>query len=112
MAANFRIEVKSNRFPEIMRKYPSLLDKVIRKTTFDVTAEAQNRAPVDTGNLVMSIQPKKLGEFSWQVSTGVDYAAFVEFGTVKMRAQPYFVPAIEFVKPSYVMAVTQMLRSL
>lgn len=31
----------------------------------------------------------------WQVATGVEYAAHVEFGTSRQRAQPYFQPAIQ-----------------
>lgn len=35
------------------------------------------------------------GGDAWQVGTNVEYAPFVEFGTWKMAAQPYFRPAID-----------------
>ena len=33
------------------------------------------------------------------VSTNVEYAPYVEFGTSKQRAQPYLRPAVRIVKP-------------
>lgn len=52
--------------------------------------ESQRLVPVDTGNL------KESGEYdSTSVGYGADYAAHVEFGTVKMEAQPFLRPAAE-----------------
>lgn len=33
------------------------------------------------------------GEAVWVVGTNVEYAAYVEFGTSRMKAQPYLLPA-------------------
>lgn len=54
-------------------------------------------APVDTGRLRASIMATKgsdgLGPFV-EIGTNVEYAAYVEFGTRYMAAQPYLRPAI------------------
>lgn len=58
------------------------------------TKEMKQTAPIDTGELVTSI-----GETAF--NTGVliqataEHGWFVEYGTVKMAAQPFFNPAIE-----------------
>lgn len=48
-----------------------------------------------SGDLNTSIQSRKTGPAEAQVAPGVDYAAFVEYGTVNMRAFPYMRPAYE-----------------
>jgi HK97 gp10 family phage protein len=52
--------------------------------------ESQILVPVDEGDL------KESGKYSSEgVEYGTDHAVHVEFGTVKMRAQPYLRPAVE-----------------
>jgi len=48
-----------------------------------------------TGNLNNSIQSRKTGIDEAQVAPSMDYAAFVEYGTVHMPAYPYMRPAYE-----------------
>lgn len=50
-------------------------------------------APVDTGRLRSSITATK-GDRVVTIGTNVEYAAFVEFGTRYMAAQPFLRPAI------------------
>lgn len=62
-----------------------------------VQAAARSYCPVDTGRLRSSIVMRKGrdgGGFYVEVGTSVKYAPFVEFGTSKMRAQPFLTPAI------------------
>lgn len=49
--------------------------------------------PIDTGELISSIDGFTDGE-SVEVYADADYAQYVEYGTSKMEAQPYFRPAI------------------
>lgn len=59
-----------------------------------IEGEAKLLAPVDTGAMRSSIasEPIKNGA---QVGPHTDYAAYVEFGTINMNAQPYMTPAVE-----------------
>lgn len=59
-------------------------------TFFDI---AYDLCPVDTGELIGSIDGFTDGE-SVEVYADADYAQYVEYGTSKMEAQPYFRPAI------------------
>lgn len=54
---------------------------------------ARGVCPVDTGTLRDSIAVTQSGT-SAQISANTDYAAYVEFGTSKMAAQPYLVPSL------------------
>ena len=61
--------------------------------------------PVDTGALMHSIRAWQNDNFS-TVTAGnqdVGYAVYVEFGTFKMRAQPYLRPAVDLVRHTKIM---------
>jgi HK97 gp10 family phage protein len=59
-----------------------------------VTGAAKLLAPVDTGNLRGSIDHRKAGRLIQRIGTNVEYAAYVELGTRRMRARPYLLPAL------------------
>lgn len=59
-------------------------------TFFDI---AYDLCPVDTGELISSIDGSTDGE-RVEVFADADYAQYVEYGTSKMEAQPYFRPAL------------------
>lgn len=62
-----------------------------------VQNEARRLCPVDTGRLRASIHHvpgRDARGFYVQVGTNVNYAGFVEFGTRRMRAQPFLRPAL------------------
>ena len=59
-------------------------------TFFDIVYDL---CPVDTGELISSIDGSTDGE-SVEVYADADYAQYVEYGTSKMEAQPYFRPAL------------------
>jgi HK97 gp10 family phage protein len=45
-----------------------------------------------------------------EVSTGTDYAHFLEFGTRYMPARPYMEPALLSVKPKFHNEIEEMFR--
>jgi HK97 gp10 family phage protein len=63
-----------------------------------VVSFARLLCPVRTGNLRNSIQPGAVEisdtEVSADVEARMEYASFVEYGTRRMRAQPYLTPAL------------------
>lgn len=56
---------------------------------------AKMLCPVDTGNLRNSITHAQGGEDYEIVGSNVFYAPYVEYGTSRMKAQPYIKPAVE-----------------
>jgi HK97 gp10 family phage protein len=74
-----------------------------------VAIESGIRAPIDLGNMLSSIEYRKVDDQTAEVTVGggfwggvdVDYPAFVEFGTRKMDAQPFVRPAVDYVVKTY-----------
>ena len=64
-----------------------------------VTATAQGAAPVASGKLQQSIHPlfSAKGQKGVLAGVGTDvfYARFIEYGTVRMYAQPFLRPALD-----------------
>ena len=58
-------------------------------------ADGSVRPNVDTGRLVNSITHVVENETTVAIGTNVEYAAYVELGTQKTKAQPYLRPAVE-----------------
>lgn len=111
---------------------------LVAKAALDIEAAAKQRAPVDTGALKNSISavtingsdydanvaaaqglnpeaqiaaaPQPADELEAFVVVPVHYAAYQEFGTVHMPAQPFLTPAIEAVAPSLRAAAEQLSR--
>lgn len=50
---------------------------------------------IDTGAMLNSVRGELTGPTSGQVSVGVDYAVYVEFGTRYMPGRPFFQTAID-----------------
>ena len=61
---------------------------------------AQMKCPVDTGNLRGSITHEVAGD-SVYIGTNVEYAPYVELGTVHQAPQPYLRPAAQEHGPQY-----------
>lgn len=69
----------------------------LRRMAIDIQNRARELAPVDTGRLRSSIQHQtgrdRRGPYVDVGSFSVHYAVFVEFGTSRMRSQPFLRPA-------------------
>ena len=74
------------------------LNVAITRSILMIERTAKQLVPVDTSNLQHSISStfKDLYAFT---QPKANYANFVEFGTSKMRAKPYMIPAAEQSKP-------------
>jgi HK97 gp10 family phage protein len=59
-----------------------------------VKASAKQLAPVRTGHLRNSVY-SKISEWVAEIGSEAAYALFVELGTRRTRARPYFFPAVQ-----------------
>jgi HK97 gp10 family phage protein len=69
-----------------------------------ILADAQRLVPVDTGRLRASLdmEVQDVGDqVVLRVGSNVEYAAFVETGTSRTRAQPYLAPALYRRRPGF-----------
>lgn len=103
------LKVVFNNLDQIREDMRTQAGLAIRKAALDIEAQAKMNAPVDTGALRNSIAASKNDELSWQVAVGVNYGAFVEYGTTRMAAQPFLTPAVEAVKPALFAALESMI---
>lgn len=90
MAMDIRIEDHSKEFlEELARQIPIALEEC------GLAAEgyAKRLCPVDTGLLRNSITHTVVDKTAY-IGTDVEYAPYVEMGTVRTRAQPYLKPAV------------------
>jgi len=69
---------------------------IVENAGENMVTYAQGIVPVRTGNLMASIFAD-VDEDNLSVTLGAtaDYASFIEYGTVKMRAQPFLQPAVD-----------------
>ena len=82
----------------------------IGRTSYNVQAGAQMRAPVDTGALKNSLHVEHMARLLNRVADGVEYGIYQEFGTHKMAAQPFLIPAIEAERDNWVQGWMRLLR--
>ena len=83
-----------NHIPKLIATVEATSRSAPKKVADTIAAEARSRAPKDTGYLAGSISSRSLesGKTA-EVFVEADYAAYVEFGTWKMAAQPFLSPA-------------------
>jgi HK97 gp10 family phage protein len=76
--------------------------KLLKQVGTKCVAGAKRLCPVDTGRLRSSITEELRHDDEGLVEvvgTDVEYAAYVELGTHRARAQPFLRPAAEAAKP-------------
>lgn len=79
---------------KVIKNVEQAVSVALEASALVVEGAAKNLAPVDTGNLRNSIT-HEVEKNEARVGTNVDYAPFIELGTVKMAAQPYLNPALD-----------------
>ena len=94
------------------KRLPKGVGPVTRAAGLMTQREAMRRCPVDTGALRSSITSStssdRVNYYSVEVGPTQSYGHYVEFGTSRMRPQPYMVPAFDLVVPQFVSALEQL----
>lgn len=93
------------------RAVPAVLaagEALVRKTAFDIQADAQSVVPVDTGNLKNSIGVTMISRLAAEIGPTADYGIYVEYGTSTQAPQPYMTPASDRNEPIFNSAVEML----
>lgn len=88
-----------------------LASAAVRKTAFDIEADAKVFCPFVTGNLQNSISTD-VGVLSAEIGPTASYGYFVEVGTARMAPQPYMNPAADRREPELEKAIAQIAAGL
>ena len=88
----FRLDL-TNRTQEAKALLRELAGAALEGIAQRAETYAKARCPVDTGRLQGSLTHVREDLTAW-VGSPVDYAAYVELGTSKAKAQPYLGPAV------------------
>lgn len=86
---------------------------LLRKTAYDIQADAQILAPVDTGNLRSSIGTTLTGDgrnrtMTAEIGPTADYGIYQEYGTSTQPGQPFMGPAFDRRAPGYTAALAEL----
>lgn len=118
-----------NKFPEIAAAFGQIAEDIVTRTATELEYQIAQAAPVDTGALQASVYKRtyagndmneaissKKGKARRQffpmvkqpanqyeafVAVGAKYGIYVELGTFKMPAQPFFYPAVDAVQADF-----------
>ncbi|WP_248582598.1 HK97-gp10 family putative phage morphogenesis protein [Nocardioides sp. InS609-2] len=95
----------------------ALTAAAVRKTAFDIEADAKALAPVDTGNLKNSITTTltgdgRTGSMSAEIGPTAEYGVFQEYGTSTQPGKAYMGPAFDRRAPGLDAAIGQILDGL
>ena len=90
-----RVVEEYNLLDEKQREAHDRIDRALSDGALMVQNTAMSIVAVDTGRLRASITLERVGNMLYEVFTIVEYAGYVEYGTIYMNAQPYFRPAYE-----------------
>ncbi len=128
MATSLDVQITLSGLDRLEQAVRERAAALIAKAAFDIEAAAKQLAPVDTGALKNSISavtaqgsdydanvaaaaglnpkaqiaaaPQPSDELEAFVVAPMEYAAYQEYGTRFMPAQPFLTPAVEAVRPS------------
>lgn len=75
------------------------------------TASSEGQPPMsDTGRLANSITFDRVGDLTATVGSELAYAPWLEYGTSRMAARPFFRPAVERMTPKYIGKLEDIIR--
>lgn len=96
-------------------KYSELFEDLTPSLQVAVDAGVSNATaivPVDTGYLQSTIYGQVNSETEAEIGATADYAAYVEYGTIHMDAQPYMEPSLEIAGKALEEDIKQRIGSL
>ena len=115
--AGIEVDVKTTvKLDPRWREVENKVNAVRKIAAFAVERKGKEKSPVDTGANRDSIFVAEVedvgGAPAYRVGPTTEYGPFLEFGTSKMIARPYMVPALESESPRLQEAIAQIMKDL
>ena len=113
MDMEIKIEIDAD-WAKFGGKLQNVIEIAARHIEVDAKDRLRNWPAVDTGATIGSVQSRKQDTqgLVWRVGPVTEYAPFIEFGTVYMRARPFMIPAAEKERPRVEKAITELFKDL
>ena len=109
--ADLEVKITSNK-DLIQQASNEAIARALEAIGLQAEGYAKMLCPVDTGNLRNSItHTYDSFERKAYIGTNVEYAAYVEYGTSKTKAQPYLKPAVTDHADEYKQMVEYFLKN-
>lgn len=103
------IKVTKNDWHRLAKAYREKIPVLVAKTALDVQGDAAQRSRVDTGTMKNGWQTRHDDAYHATVFNPIHYAAYNEYGTVRMAAQPMITPAVERRRPAFLAAIKKLI---
>lgn len=107
MRSNF--EIRENNINIFKNASNEAIERALEAIGLAAEGYAKMKCPVDTGNLRNSITHGTMEDAAY-IGTNVEYAPYVELGTSKTKAQPFFKPAVTNHSSEYKKLIENELR--
>ena len=94
MANSIKVDLTENNVELIRSATKEAITKALEAVGMQAENYAKEKCPVDTGRLRNSITHAQEGEDTEMIGTNVEYAPYVEYGTIHYpTARPFIKPA-------------------
>lgn len=111
MSAKIEATITVNNIDEVKKELQGAVNTALEAIGLQAESYAKLLCPVDTGRLRNSITHEQEDDTTEVIGTNVEYAAYVEMGTSRMKAQPYLEPAVTNHTSEYQDIVERYLRN-
>ena len=107
----FQIIVDTRRLAGYSQGLNDRLRNVVSIAAHNIEGKGKDKVPVDTGATKNSIVPTFEDQgFAARIGPSTFYAPFLEFGTRRMAARPFMIPALESERGPFVRAIEKALE--
>ncbi len=111
-----QVIVRSNKCPQVMRRFPAEVDRIVRAQLLQSESDAKENVVkydvIDTGNLLGSIFSQSTGQAQGMVASPAEYSAYQNFGTRYITGRPYFSDMVETARQEFPQRFRDLERSL
>ena len=110
VTGNSKVIIERRKLDALIATVPAQLEALLEIAARNIELKAKDRVPVDTGATKNSIIVTKPRNFQRRIGPSTKYAPYLEFGTHRMPARPFLVPALKSEEPKLQSAVAAMIR--
>jgi HK97 gp10 family phage protein len=108
MKLSYKVETKFKRLVFNQAKLERTVAYYANELRNEVVDNINAHNLIDTGTLINSNQVQATG-LEAEVGTRIHYAIYHELGTSKLKARPFYAPAIAKIEPEFIKAIRKII---